>query len=122
MEKYKYRLKDSAKKDMMIINGTRLEKGKDYHSSKKLDFGKFNGLINTNINEKYEKFLIQEEKKKIKEKEKKIIKILDLTKASKKSLVEYILQNTDNPILNDRNLLESLKKSDLIDILNMLED
>ena len=122
MEKYSYRLKDSARKDMMIINGIRLEKGKDYYSPDKLNFGQFDGIVIRRLTEGFEEYNIKTKQTIQKKKEKEVIKKIDLTKVSKKSLIEYIQQNTNDAILNDKNLMDSLKKSDLIDIINMMEE
>jgi len=115
---YKYRLKNSVKEDWKIINGVTLKKNMDYTSNKKLNFGKFDYLI-------IEKKIINANPVVIKPTnniERKIYKKFDLHKSRKKTLIDHIIVNTNDPLLQDKILLSSLKKDDLISIIQLMDD
>ncbi len=119
MNTYSYRLKPSAKDEKMNIDGILLTKEKEYFSKTRVDFKKFNFLVIEKVIKVDEEVVINIQKKK----EKRIIKqVMDLTKVSKASLIEHIIYDTKDPLLKDKTLLMSLKKTDLISIIDMIRE
>jgi hypothetical protein len=112
---YEYKLKESVRFDIRCISGVVLRKDCAHVSYDKIDFGKLSYLVDIKVINAPEPKVAKTVNKKIRER-------FDFTTAKKSHLIDYIYNNTSDPLIKDKELLKSLKKKELADIILLMED